>query len=506
MEIKKALISVSNKNELEALATILVKLGVELIASGGSKKYLEELGHEVTSVESITGNPEAFAGRMKTLSFELFSSLLYKRNSTEDVAQAKALNIGKIDLVVCNFYPFEEKKDKLANINDLIEYIDIGGPSMVRAAAKNFESVCVLTAPSQYGEFIEELQLTQSISLESRSRLMKEAFKRTFEYEKSIYEKLCVTETKLRYGENPAQNAVVKVFEQNSLASATSLQGKELSYNNYLDMQAAYDTMTELQKVSSDKKIVTIVKHSNPCGAAMSSNLCTSLDYAWKGDQVSSFGSIICFSHEVDLSCAEYLKNKFVEILMAPSFSKDAMELFHKKSNLRLIPTNFKKSESLKEIKTIHGGELIQDKDLYTQEEFQLMSGPDASFDKDLAAFGVILCKELKSNAINLVMKEEDIYYQVGMGSGNPNRLVSVKQAIEKAMENLDNNKINLKNAYLISDAFFPFRDNLDLLASLSEIKTIIEPGGSIKDDEVIAAAKEHKMNLYFTGKRHFKH
>jgi phosphoribosylaminoimidazolecarboxamide formyltransferase / IMP cyclohydrolase len=506
MKIQRALISVSDKVELQKLADVLAKHKVEMIASGGSKKFLEDLGHKVTAVESITGNPEAFQGRMKTLSFELFSSLLYKRSSSHDLEEAKNLKIKPIDLVVCNFYPFEEKKEKLTEMSELIEFVDIGGPSMVRAAAKNYESVCILTSPFQYEDFVSELESHNEISRETRLSLMKEAFKRTYEYEKSIYEKFYVEEKKLRYGENPSQSAVVKVYETNSLASATSLQGKELSYNNYLDMQAAYETLTELQKISSSKKIVTIVKHTNPCGAAMSSSLVTSLEYAWKGDQISSFGSIICFSHEVDLQCAKYLKNKFVEILMAPSFSKEALELFQKKSNLRLLATNFKKSKSNIEVKSIHGGELIQERDYFTKEEFQLMTGSNEGFDQELASFGVVLCKELKSNAINLVMKEQDIYYQIGMGSGNPNRLVSVKQALEKAQENLSGEKNTLSEAYLISDAFFPFRDNLDLLASLSNVKTIIEPGGSIKDDEVITAAKDHKMNLYFTGKRHFKH
>ncbi len=521
LTINRALLSVSDKTGIDALAKALHESGTEIISSGGTRKFIEGLGIPVTAVESITGNPEAFDGRMKTLSFQISSALLYRRSHEGDIKQAEELGIKPIDLVVCNLYPFKKAAENNSDWDVLIENIDIGGPTMIRAAAKNFEYVCTMTNPDQYGAFIEEINKDKNISFESRKVFALEAFRHTAEYDsmitKTFFEKssletpmlhIDLTEGQtLRYGENPHQSAKVIAEKSQSLASTTPIQGKELSFNNLMDADAAWRCALDLEVVKEEtghKASCVIIKHANPCGAALASDSLTALEKAWSGDPISAFGSIIAFGQEVSLNEAEWLSDKFVEVILAPSFSKDALEKFSKKKNLRLLELPII-TEHMNEpmVRKICGGYLVQDEDTLLEREFQPMT--EKSFtaeDERLRTFGVVVTKHLKSNAISLVSNVDNTCMLIGAGMGNPNRLVSTKQAVEKAKEN---GFSDLSQTVLVSDAFFPFRDNIDL-ANEHGISKVIQPGGSIRDDEVIAACNEHGIAMTFTGKRHFRH
>jgi len=521
LQIKRALLSVSDKTGIDQLAVCLHENGTEIISSGGTRKYIEELGIPVTAVESITGNPEAFDGRMKTLSFQISSALLYRRNHEGDIKQAKELNIDPIDLVVCNLYPFKKAAENNSERNVLIDNIDIGGPTMIRASAKNFEYVCTMTNPNQYNSFIEEIKSVGTISFDSRKAYALEAFRHTAEYDsmitKTFFEKSSLESpivhvdlsesTTLRYGENPHQSAKVVAEVKDSLAGTKPIQGKELSFNNLMDADAAWRCVLDLEVVKEEtghSSSCVIIKHANPCGAALANDSKTALEKAWQGDPVSAFGSIISFGQEVALAEAEWLGDKFVEVILAPSFTKDALEKFSKKKNLRLLQLPII-PEHLNEpmIRKICGGYLVQDEDTLIEREFQPMT--EATFtsdDKKLRTFGVVVTKHLKSNAISLVKNVDGCCMLIGAGMGNPNRLVSTKQAVDKAHENGFD---ELGEALLVSDAFFPFRDNIDM-AKENGITKIIQPGGSIRDEEVITACNEHGIAMSFTGKRHFRH
>jgi phosphoribosylaminoimidazolecarboxamide formyltransferase / IMP cyclohydrolase len=522
VKIKRALISVSDKSYLDVLAKKLSEQGVEIISSGGTRNYILGLGIDVTPIEKVTGNPEAFGGRMKTLSFQVSSSLLFRRNNESDIKQAKELGIDAIDLVVCNLYPFEETARKKASLSDLIENIDIGGPTMVRAAAKNYESVCICTNPSQYKLLLENLEKNEgSTELSLRKKLSLEAFRHTASYDSLIASELekengeelrtitlsPANTTTLRYGENPHQKGwVVKSPLGEGLAQATPIQGKELSYNNLLDADAAYRATCDLNflcKAPFDSSVV-IIKHSNPCGVALSSSPKRALELAWSGDPVSSFGSIICFNKEVDKGCAEFLSSRFVEVIIAPSFSKEALGLFAEKKNLRLIPLAPNMGyQSEYMVRSISGGFIVQSEDSGLDENFKVVTKNSfGEKQQNMAHFATMVTKHLKSNAIALFKEVTDGFMLVGAGMGNPNRLVSISQALAKAKEN---NITDLSDAILVSDAFFPFSDNIDATSGAG-IKFIIQPGGSIKDKEVIEAADKTGTAMIFSGRRHFRH
>jgi phosphoribosylaminoimidazolecarboxamide formyltransferase/IMP cyclohydrolase len=522
--IKRALLSVSDKSGIVDLAKVLIESKIEIISSGGTAKVLTEAGIPVTPVENVTGNPEAFGGRMKTLSFQISSALLYRRDSPKDIEQAKELEIEAIDLVVCNLYPFGEVVKNKGSFEELVENIDIGGPTMVRASAKNHKSVATLTSPLQYASFCKELK-ESGVTHITRKRLALEAFSHTAAYDVLISQVLeseitgkCTSyfgqtmgphSQAVRYGENPHQAGFVLVDPKKTiktLANSTPLQGKALSYNNYLDADAAWRCNSDLVSASQKKKCVTIIKHSNPCGAACSDSLSKALELAWAGDPISSFGSIIAFSDEVDETVANFFGSKFVEVLIAPSFSEAAKEIFSKKKNLRLIElapgaANHEENELM--IRTINGGHIVQHEDHGQEEQFNIVSGDQSLFDnKSLVEFGLKVTKHLNSNAIALVSLVDGSPCLLGAGMGNPNRLVSLDQAVEKARENGHD---NLSQAILISDAFFPFRDNIDKANGFG-IKAIIQPGGSIKDSEVISACEEFGISMMLTGMRHFRH
>ncbi len=525
MKIKRALLSVSDKNHIIELAQVLSEHGVELISSGGTRKVLEEGGFKVTPIEEVTGNPEAFGGRMKTLSFQVSSALLFRRNHTEDEQQAKELEIDPIDLVVCNLYPFAQTAKSGAKLDALVENIDIGGPTMVRAAAKNFDAVTVLTDPSQYSSFMSSLNEGKgAISLSLRQKFALEAFQHTAAYDAMICETLApqfeeevsffhgdlkAKDTQVtRYGENPHQKGFVVTRAHQKkrvrLSEVRPLQGKALSYNNYLDADACWRANSDFHQCDPKSHWVTVVKHSNPCGAASGANQLEALKLAWEGDSISAFGSIICFNKGVDRDCAQFLTERFVEVVMAPSFTQEALEIFSQKKNLRLIemePETEKFDDLM--VRTIDGGYVVQEEDNGVEDEVKNVVGEHPSLKNEtLIQFGLKVTKHLKSNAISLVHEKEGKLQLIGAGMGNPNRLISLQQAVAKAKENGLN---DLGNCLLISDAFFPFRDNIDEAAKHG-VKAIVQPGGSIKDKEVIAACEEQGLAMAFTGMRHFRH
>lgn len=518
IKIKRALLSVADKKDLDILALHLHRMGVEIISTGGTKKYLEKLNIPTISIEKITGNRELFSGRMKTLSFEISAALLYRRENEEDEREALHLHIKPIDLVVCNLYPFEKVEQIQDNLKELVEKIDIGGPTMIRSAAKNYSSVAVLTNSGQYRAFIKIFDKTGSIDLCMREKLSVRAFQYTAKYDAFIangWEKIFLKreETlllslkekhRLRYGENPHQTAYIveDLSSKKGFPQIVLLQGKDLSYNNLLDADAAWRSCVDIndgQNIS-----VSIVKHLNPCGASLASNALEALHLAWAGDPVSAFGSVICFSAEVGEKVAHYLSDKFVELVQAPQFSAKALDIFSCKKNLRLLKTaEFDSKRIDLQMRTILGGYLVQTEDTVYDSDFKTMTKMQFSdFQMTTVQFGIQVCKHLKSNAIALVQKTSRGYFLVGAGMGNPNRLISLMQAIEKAEEN---GIKDFSDIILISDAFFPFTDNIKLAASKGIIY-IVQPGGSIRDDEVISACNHYRCAMMFTGIRHFKH
>ena len=547
LKIKKALLSVSDKTGIIELAKVLKEFETEIISTGGTKKVLEEAGIEVTDIQEVTGNPEAFGGRMKTISFNIESALLFDREN--DSEEAKQLNIEPIDLVVCNLYPFTKVKEQNANLETLIENIDIGGPTMVRAAAKNFKYVATIVDADDYSAIINELiENDGKLSYETRFKLMRKAFNHTADYDALIATTMdrqagerslrlaFIEGKKLRYGENSHQKGFFykEVGAENSLADMKILHGKELSYNNLSDIQSAVDSVKDLQKCGC-----AIIKHNNPCGLAEGDNQRQVFEDAWNGDPISAFGSIIAFNKPLDLKTVEFLNlnnenkrlRKFVEVVIAPQYSDDALQYLQFHKNLRVIEFNPQHSKQKFEIKYLSGSLLLQDCDdkLYDKLENVTEKQIDTISKKGLIEFGIKAMRQVKSNSIIIVRKVENGNFQLlGMGAGQPNRLVSTKLAIEKARENLRNEfdsrsagqqvsepashegfeeyfKQEFRKAILVSDAFFPFADNVELAAKAG-IRKIIQPGGSIRDKAVIRKCNDLGVAMVFTGIRHFKH
>ena len=512
--MKRALLSVSDKTNIVPLAKFLTENKVEIISTGGTAKLLSDNRITHTPISEVTGNPEAFGGRMKTISFQVESAILYRRDHADDLKDAKELGIESIDLVVCNLYPFQEVSKKTKDEKTLIENIDIGGPTMIRAAAKNFDHVTILTNPAQYESFMENFN---TLDKKLRFSYAMEAFKMTAEYDQFIFntlteDRLCVATTdatELRYGENPHQKAWMIPWKNTrtdkTLANAEIIQGKALSYNNMIDMDAGWKCTSELSSIYNNY-VTTIIKHANPCGVAISksSNL-EALENAWACDPVSSFGSIISFNTKVDIDVANWLTDKFVEIIIAPEFSRDALEKFSKKKNLRLVCTPNKDYKNAKEqvVKSINGALLVQEEDEFHQYEYKNMTSNHLTEElTPLKSFGMVVNKYLKSNSISLVGTSNNCYILAGGGMGQPNRLDSLRLLAGPRAKALGH---NMENLLLISDAFFPFRDSIDACAELG-VKYIIQPGGSIRDEEVISACNEHGIAMEFTSVRHFRH
>lgn len=503
---KIALISVSDKTNITEFGKEISDLGYEIIATGNTAKLLNESGIKVTQISEITSFPEVFDGRVKTLHPKIFGGILFRRDNQEDIKEARLNGISPIDVVCVNLYPFEQTISKPdVTLEDTIENIDIGGPSLIRAAAKNYNYVSVLTDPNQYTEFIEQLK-SREINIDKRKELAAEAFSYTARYDTVIsnhLEKLfdqpknyfrlnTKKEKQLRYGENPHQSATIYGDFQSYFEV---FHGKEISYNNIIDLVSAVELVEEI-----GGNACTIIKHCNPAGAAFGSTVLEAYQNALKCDPVSAFGGIVVFTNEVDEGTAEKLNEIFLEIICAPSFSNAALEILKKKKNRRLVKQLKSIQGKVQNFKNIPGGIIVQDSDdiLLKENELKVVTKREPSNEEmeDLI-FAWKVAKHTKSNAIVFAKNKTTL----GVGAGQMSRLDSSKIAKMKANEH----GLDLKNSVAASDAFFPFADGLLEIINCGAT-SIIQPGGSVKDGEVIAAADENNVSMVFTGIRHFKH
>ena len=504
-----ALVSLSDKSNLNHIIDFLVKKKIKILSTGGTYNAIKKITDNVVEVSEFTGFDEMMDGRVKTLHPKIHAGILARRDSDLELLEEKGYEA--IDLVIVNLYPFEETIKKDCSFEDAIENIDIGGPTMIRAAAKNFQDVVVLSDPNDYEKITREWDSNDGISYETRKNLSQKVFKLMADYNKTISNYLegstekindynFSKSTVLRYGENPHQSASLLTFEnlQNkNIANADILQGKELSYNNIVDADAAWECVRELSNSGC-----VIVKHANPCGVAEANSISEAYDLAFKTDPTSAFGGIIAFNQTVDSDTAKVINERqFVEVIIAPDYEKEAIEEFSKKKNIRVLKVDLKQDNPYPgTIKKVSGGILIQDDDLkkINSEELKCVSkrNPTNHEIEDLI-FAWKVAKFVKSNAIVYVKNKQTI----GIGAGQMSRVISAEIANLKAHEE----GLKVKNAVMASDAFFPFRDGIDKAAS-SGIAAIIQPGGSIRDDEVIAAADEHDIAMLFTGVRHFRH
>ena len=542
-KIARALISVTDKTGVVDYARALVEeFGVEIVSTGGTAKAIEEAGVPVRPIEDFTGYPEMMDGRVKTLHPKVHGALLARRDSEEHMAQAAGHGIQLIDMVVVNLYEFEKTvANPDVTFADAIEHIDIGGPSMLRSAAKNNDAVTVVCDPNDYEAILEEMRLHEGKTLRStRRRLAAKVFTRTAAYDSAIStwlndylaaeepavaaasgeegfqtpEVLTLNLAKtqdLRYGENPHQTAAVYRFSEefaaygssaNPLVGAEQIQGKPLSYNNFLDADAAWNAVREF-----DDPAVVILKHQNPCGSATAEDVTTAYDRAFACDPKSAFGGIIAVNREVPLSLVEHFadQNKqFVEVLIAPSYSAEALERLSKRQNLRVLATGGAEGHARLEVRSVDGGMLLQQVDTVEEDPANFTypterKPTDAEMRDLLFAWRVV--KTVKSNAILIAKNEAGI----GMGPGQPNRVDSALLACERAEDACERMGIEKGEFACASDAFFPFRDNVDVLAAHG-VTAIIQPGGSVRDDESIEACNEHNIAMVFTGTRHFRH
>lgn len=536
--VKRALLSVSDKTGIVDFAQALADIGIEIISTGGTARTLRDAGMTVMDVSDITGFPEMMDGRVKTLHPKIHGGLLCLRDNSEHMAQAQQYDISCIDLVAVNLYPFRETiADNEVNLEEAIENIDIGGPTLVRASAKNYKHIAIVTDPSDYQTIVAELRAGREVSTSTMEKLAVKAFRHTADYDSAIDTYLSkqlagedilrlkfVSGKKLRYGENWHQWATFfsqPDVEGASLSKAVQHHGKEMSYNNYVDADNAMQTIMELQDVPA----ACVVKHNNPCGLATGDTLRDALSAAWDGDPVSAFGSIICFNRTVDLDTAMFMKGKFVELILAPGFEPDALEYLKEKSKgIRILelPEMDQGIRVKSRFTHIMGGMLEQSRDIGVFDKWDVVGEHDFPESKrSLAKFSMIACKRTKSNAVIIAREYAKGRYMVlGMGAGQPNRVDSIRKlAVTKARENLeviyekekpgvpfdDYVKDVMSECVLSSDAFFPFDDSIIHSAEYN-IRYIVSPGGSIRDDEVIATANRLNVSLVFTGMRHFNH
>jgi phosphoribosylaminoimidazolecarboxamide formyltransferase/IMP cyclohydrolase len=522
-QVRRALLSVTDKSGLVDFAKELTKHNIELVSTGGTAKALREAGLKVRDISELTGFPEMLDGRVKTLHPKVHGGILHIRGNAEHVAAVKEHNIEPIDMVVVNLYAFEKTAAKPgAKFAEVIENIDIGGPSMVRSAAKNFEDVAIVTSPADYPALAEELTANKSsLSRETRWRLAKKAFAVTAAYDTAIANTLeqiwspdpaeapvqfadpataafpealrinYPLATSLRYGENPHQKAALYADSSGTgIAGAKQLQGKELSYNNLVDLDACWDLAQEF-----DEPGVAIIKHTNPCGAATGATILEAYQKALAADPVSAFGGVIGINREVDEAAAEEIAKLFVEAIAAPSFTESARARFAAKKNLRLVEV--KSAKTPRVIKQVSGGLLLQDADHghVTAAELKTVTERQPTED-ELAAllFAWRVCKHVKSNAIVYARNGQTI----GVGAGQMSRVDAARFGAMKAV-------LPLGGCVAASDAFFPFPDGLETVVAAGAT-AVIQPGGSVRDDEVIAAANKLGIAMVFTGMRHFRH
>ncbi len=532
--IRRALLSVTDKSGLVEFARTLATHGVELVSTGGTARALRDAGLEVRDISDLTGFPEMLDGRVKTLHPKVHGGILHIRSNPDHVAAVNQHGIQPIDMVVVNLYAFEATASKPGvQFHEIIENIDIGGPSMVRSAAKNFEDVAVVTRASDYAPLTSELAANSgALSRNTRWRLAKAAFASTAAYDSAIAATLPILSldaepaaapantasaptpfppklhldfnlaTALRYGENPHQAAALYTDGSGAgIASAKQLQGKELSFNNLVDLDACWDLVNELAPASdpSAPPAVAIIKHTNPCGAALGSSVHDAYLRALAADPVSAFGGVIGISREVDAAAAEEIAKLFVEAIVAPSFTPDALARFASKKNLRLVQITPAKRDTA--LKQISGGLLLQDADIAraTAADLKFVTERQPTADElETLLFAWRVCKHVKSNAIVYARTDSGFSQTVGIGAGQMSRVDAARFGSMKAV-------LPLAGSVAASDAFFPFADGLDVVADAGAT-AVIQPGGSVRDAEVIEAANRRGIAMAFTAVRHFRH
>jgi phosphoribosylaminoimidazolecarboxamide formyltransferase / IMP cyclohydrolase len=511
LPVRRALISVASKEGLVELGRALTDRGVALVSSGTTASVLSEAGVPVTPVSDVTGFPEMLEGRVKTLHPRIHGGILADKRKPEHLDQLAEHGIEPFDLVIVNLYPFRETVASGAGQDEVIEQIDIGGPALVRASAKNFHSVGVVVSPDRYAAVLGELDRHAGLSLSLRRALAREAFAHTAAYDTAITQwlgeqpglteewpppriasTLALRET-IRYGENPHQRAALYAAEASPgpFSGAEVLQGKEMSFNNWLDAEAA-----RALAGAFDDPVAVIVKHHNPCGVAVAPTLAEAYGRALESDTVSAFGGIVAFNRTVDEDAARAMAGVFTEVVIAPGFDRAALAALGERQNLRVVRAPLPRAGAL-EIRPIDGGALVQDADRVVEgrDEMRVVSSvaPTEGQWPDLL-FAWKVASRVKSNAIVLAEGRAT----VGVGAGQMNRVNSVWLAVRQAGD-------RAKGSIMASDAFFPFRDGVDAAAEAG-VSAIVQPGGSVRDDEVIAAADEHGMAMVLTGRRHFRH
>jgi len=516
MKIRRAVISVYDKKGILELARCLQGLDIEIISSGGTAKLLAEKGIKAMEVSKFTGSPEMMDGRVKTLHPKIHGAILADRNNKKHMAEAKKHGIKLIDMVVVNLYPFEETIEKNVSMGEIIENIDIGGPTLVRAAAKNYRNVAVVCNPSSYGTIMEELKKSGGwLAEKTLERLAVDAwehvshydvtieqfFRKAFGFQDDFPEYLNLTFHKkqgLRYGENPHQRATVyrdEHYKNPSILDAKQLQGKELSYNNILDCNSAFKLIREF-----DEPTGVIVKHNNPCGVASNDSLLEAFKQAKSVDPEASFGGVVALNRKVDAELAREITSKFVDIVISPGFDDGALEILRAKKNMRLMETLGVQMKRVpyRKYRSILGGLLVQDANVKLLDNLKVVTKRKPT-EKEMRAlmYAWKVVKYVKSNAI-VYAREHRV---VGIGAGQMKRVDAAKLA---AMISKDYGE-EVRGCSMASDAFFPFRDGIDYAAKIG-ITAIIQPGGSIRDQDVIKAADEHDMAMVFTGVRHFRH
>lgn len=492
-QIKSALLSVYHKDGLDKIALRLNALGIKIYSTGGTRTFLENLGLEVVAVEDVTSYPSILGGRVKTLHPRIFGGILGRRDESSDLAQLEEFDIPELDLVIVDLYPFGETLKSGASDEEIIEKIDIGGVSLIRAAAKNFKDVLIISSRDEYPELADILDKQNGISgISQRKKFAGQAFRNTCNYDTAIanwHEH--ITAKPLRYGENPHQSAH---FEGNLSEVFVQLHGKDLSYNNLLDIDAALNLIKDFPGSGC-----AVIKHNNACGAAVDSNQLLSWKKALSGDPLSAFGGIIVFNTSLENETAREIDDLFFEVILAPGYSPESLEILSKKKNRIILQTNQFEWPSQQK-RSILNGLLCQSADFKTekQTDFKIVTETDLpeNLNPDLE-FALILVKHTKSNAIVLV---KDLQ-MISSGTGQTSRVDALKQAIEKA----GRMGFETRGSVLASDAFFPFPDCVEL-SSKSGISAIIQPGGSMRDQESIDAANRLKIPMAFSGIRHFKH
>ena len=514
LKIKTALISVSNKENLISLLKTLKKFNIKIISSGGTYASIKKLGYHCTELSKYTGFKEMLDGRVKTLHPKIHAGILHDRQNKKHKYEMTKKKLPSLDLIVVNFYPFQKIVSNTKNLKQIIENIDIGGPTMVRAAAKNFKNVTIVTNRNDYVSLINELETFKGkTSLKFRELMSSKAFGLTAYYDAMIANwfnqklKINFPERKiifgrklqnLRYGENPHQQSSIYVSDyEDKRLGFNQIHGKELSFNNYNDMFASLEILETLKKNSG----TVIIKHANPCGVSENKVSLTSFKNAYASDPISAFGGVIACNYKINKKIALETSKNFLEVILAKGFDKDALEILKRKKNLRIIDiSNFKLQNKIY-IKSFDRSFLMQTKDSIVLDKKKLRCVTKLKPNKKEFAeiqFAFNICKYVKSNAIVLCNN----FSTIGIGAGQPSRLDSCKIAVQKAKK-FQSSKI--KNSIAASDAFFPFADGINTLIKAG-VKTIIQPGGSIRDQEVINAANEAKIKMFFTNIRHFNH